>query len=267
MVSKSTYKFLGVIAILVFVYSCSGFQKIMKNPDSNFKYDKAIEYFNKKDYYHSQMLLEELINVVRGTSKAKEVLYHYSYTYYYMDEYYMASYYFSSFAKTYPFDDRAEEMDYMSAFCNYLNSPNYSLDQSNTYQAIEEMQMFLNKYPKSSRSDTCNILIDKLRYKLETKYYQMARLYYKMENYEAAIVAFDNMISDFPTTEYKEVILYEKVKSAFYLANNSVETKKENRLKNAIKYKIEFEACFPESKYLKEIKSIGQNASKQLEQI
>ena len=46
------------------------------------------------------------------------------------------------------------------------------LDQTNTYDALKELQLFINTYPNSSRIPECNDLIDKLRTKLEYKDYQ-----------------------------------------------------------------------------------------------
>ena len=42
----------------------------------------------------------------------------------------------------------------------YLDSPDFTLDQDNTYKAIESLQLFINMYPKSERVSECNQLID-----------------------------------------------------------------------------------------------------------
>ena len=52
------------------------------------------------------------------------------------------------------------------------NSPNWSLDQTETLIAINNVQDFVDKYPNSILIDSCNRVIDNLRYKLELKDYQ-----------------------------------------------------------------------------------------------
>ena len=72
------------------------------------------------------------------------------------DSYFSFLLFFSIFSNRYPLSEHREECDYMSAYCSYLNSPDPSLDQTYTYKALEEMQVFINKYPTSSRIPECN---------------------------------------------------------------------------------------------------------------
>ena len=86
----------------------------------------------------------------------------------------------------------------MGAYCNYLNSPDFTLDQTSTVDAIKDLQLFINMYPKSSRLSECNDLIDKLREKLESKDFRIAKLYFRMDDYSAAITSMNNILKDFP---------------------------------------------------------------------
>ena len=157
------------IAAFFLMISCSEYQKLLKGTDFEAKYEKAMEYYDEEDYYRSQTLLEELLTIYKGTQKAEEVYYRYTYCYYNLDDYLLAGYHFKVFAQTYPNSDYAEECSYLSAYCHFLNSPNSSLDQTDTYKAIEALQLFINMYPQSTRKDSCNSLIDDLRFKLESK--------------------------------------------------------------------------------------------------
>ena len=94
--------------------------------------------------------------------------------------------------------------------------------------------------------------MDQLRFKLENKSFQIARLYYRTGNYSAAVVAFSNVIKDFPTTQFKEECLYLSVKSAYLYAKNSIEAKKSERFKNAIENYYKLVDFFPASAWLKD---------------
>lgn len=246
--------------LLISFSSCSNYQKVLKSNDYAKKYEVALQLYNKKDYQKAYPLLEELVSVKRGTKEAEDIYYYYCYCNYYLDDLISASYHFAQFAKTYPASEKAEEAAYMNAYCYYLGSPVYSLDQSNSYRAIEELQIFINKYPNSSRIAECNELIDKLRAKLEVKSFEKGMLYFKMSDYKAAIVSLNNTLKDFPMTEYRETILFTIVKSNFLLAQNSYENKKAERYKATIDAYNIFIDKFANGKYVKEANSIVEKA-------
>lgn len=247
--------------------SCSEYQQLLKSTDLDHKHKMATQYFNEEEYYKAFPLFEELLTLYKGTSKGEEVYYYYAYCNYYLDDYILAGYYFKNFAKTYPNSKHAEECQYMNAYCYYQNSPLSSLDQTNTYKAIDELQLFINLYSQSNRIAKCNELIDELRLKLETKIYRNSRLYYNLGEYKAAIVAFNTTLKEFPDTKYKEDIVFFILKSNYLLASNSVESKKEERLKLTVDAYSAFIEAYPNSEYAKEAESIYKNSSKQLKNL
>jgi outer membrane protein assembly factor BamD len=137
-----------------------------------------------------------------------------------------------------------------------MDSPESSLDQQSSTDAIKQFQLFVNKYPESTRVADCNKYIDELRFKLETKAYDNARLYYKMQDYKSAVVSLGNVVKDFPASIYREECLFLMLKSAHFYAGNSIETKKEERYKNAIEYYAKLLDAFPQSRYKKEAEKI-----------
>src|SRR5690606_5866563 len=109
---------------------------------------------------------------------------------------------------------------FISAYCYYVESPNHTLDQENTYRAIDALQLFINLYPKSERVEEASKLIADLRDKLEKKSYENAKLFYNIggsgvdaQNYRSAVIAFKNSMRDFPDTKYAEEMQYLMVKS------------------------------------------------------
>jgi outer membrane protein assembly factor BamD len=152
----------------------------------------------------------------------------------------------------------------MSAYCKYLESPKYSLDQTSTLEAINELQLFLDIFPNSERISECNKLIDELRGKLAKKEFEIAKMYLKMEEYLAAITTFDNLLKDFPDTAYKEESLFDLAKAHYYYALKSVETKKKERFQSAVEACDALIASYPESGYIKQATVYYKNAKKQL---
>lgn len=253
----------GLILLILLAASCSRYQRLLKSSDSELKYEKANQYFERKDYYRAINLYEQLLPVYRATEKAEKIYFNYSYAYFNQAEYVLASYYFKKFVKTFPRSDKAEECFFMSAYCKYMESPVYSLDQTNTYDAISELQLFLNAYPDSERVEECNELIDELRGKLEKKHYEISKLYLKMDRYKAAVTSFNNLLKDFPDTDYKEASLYYIVKSNYQYAQKSVARKKQERFEETIDSYYNFIALYPESTYMKEVQNMYKTSLKE----
>ena len=258
---------LWIAVTAIFCSACSDYNKLLKSTDYNKKYDAAIKYYDKGDYVKSLALLEELVSVYRGTEKGEKILYYYAYATYFSGSYIMAGYYFNNFVKTFPVSSHAEECAYMYAYCFYLESPRYSLDQTDTKNAIKELQYFINKYPGSTRMKECNELGDKLRSKLEKKYYEISKQYFFLDDYKAAVISFENLLKDFPDTKYREEVMFLILKSNYIYAIRSIETKKEERCKSTIDAYYKFKSYYSEnSKYIKDAENIFTGTKKYIEQ-
>jgi outer membrane protein assembly factor BamD len=163
-----------------------------------------------------------------------------------------AAYHFKKFSSTFSLSENAEDALFMSAYCNYLESPNPNLDQGPTYKAMDELQIFANTYPKSPLIDSANTLVDQLRLKLETKSFYNSKQYYKIRKYKAAVVSLAKTLEDYPGTVYAEEIKLLILKSYYYLAINSIESKKKERFEKGIEAYYDFIDNFAAGQYLSE---------------
>ena len=152
----------------------------------------------------------------------------------------------------------------MSAKSYYMLSPRFSLDQQDTYKAIDKLQIFLDNYPESEFSDEANTLIAELQVKLEKKSFEISKKYYTIRDYKAAMNSFDNFISDYPGTQFKEEALYYKFLSNFELAINSIFTLKKERLAEAKEIGNTLLRYFPESIFLQDVDRKFENIEKEL---
>ncbi|MCS6981157.1 MAG: outer membrane protein assembly factor BamD [Flavobacteriales bacterium] len=239
---------------------CSEYQKALKSPDYKLKRQVALKLYQKEDYKRALPLIEELLTITRGTSEAEKFYYYYARCHFGIKDYETAQYYFENFLGTFPTSGFAEDAAFMSAYSLYLLSPRYDLDASSTQKAIQELQYFINRYPKSNRITECNALIDELRGKLEKKYYRAAILYFNMEYYQAAIVALKNFLKDFPDSRYQEEAHFYVLKSAHLYAQKSVEQKKAERFEEVVKFYHTFAEKFPGSRFIPEANYIYKSA-------
>lgn len=256
------------VLFLTLLFSCSNYEKLLKSTDYEKKFEAAIKYYEEKNFTKAYPLLEEMLGLYRGTEKAEKVYYYYAYCNYYMGDYVFAAYHFKNFYKTYPLSKYAEECLFMNAYCYYLESSEPTLDQTNTIAAINELQLFIDRFPESSkRVADANELIDKLRFKLEYKAYLNAKTYYKTMQYKAAYVTIQNVLKDYPGSKFTEELLFLSLKSHYLYATNSVENKKEERLKATLEAYYAFIDKYPKSQYSKEAQDIYDNTIKQLKDL
>ncbi|HVW94590.1 MAG TPA: outer membrane protein assembly factor BamD [Mucilaginibacter sp.] len=257
----------GVLAVLVIVLGgCkSRYEKLKASNDNAKKYAEAIKYYNKRDYTKALGLFDDLVVRYRGHEGAEDLFYYNAYANYKLKDYTAAGYHFKNFAETYPSSPRAEECRFMYAYCLYLDSPIYSLDQSNTTKAIEGLQLFINLYPKSDRVEEAGKLIQTLRDKLERKSYENAKLYLTIGDYQAAVIAFNNTLRDYPDTKYAEEIEYLIIKSQYEYAKNSAEFSQEERYNQAITDADQFTEKYPSSEYLKDVAGLKKDSEDGIE--
>jgi outer membrane protein assembly factor BamD len=259
----------GVLFVFVTgVFSaCGEYNKVLKSEDPAYKYEKAVEYYNDGRCMQALPIFEDLIGMVRGTQLAEGVYYHYAQCHYCIGDYYLANYYFNNFTKTFVYSSYAEECQFLAAMCSYNLSPQQSLDQTDTRLAINEMQLFMDRYPSSAKRDTCNLLITELNQKLERKSFEIARLYEKTQHYKSAVLALNSAIKEYPNSPYKEEMLFLIVRANYLYANRSVVEMKLERFNNTIESYYNFVAYFPESKFLKEAEGYFVNSRKEVERL
>lgn len=255
------------LIVILLITSCSNHSKLLKSTDNELKYEAAISYFNKKDYYRALQLFEQLNAIYRGTARGERIIYYQAFCYYEQDENLLAGYYFDLFARSFPMSKDAEECMFMAALCTSKQSPKYSLDQTKTKEAIDQFQYFMNRYPNSNRKDESNRLVDDLLKKLAKKDFEIAKLYYHTMEYEAAVVCFENLMNEYPNTAYAEESNYNIVRSYYYFALNSIHAKKKERFQKCIDAYYDFVANYPESKYLKDATKLNNLAAAAVEKI
>jgi len=255
---KSINRNIALFFIAIFLMSSckSSFEKLRTSNDPEKIFVEANKLYDKGEYMKAQILYEIILPYYKGKKEAQDLFYKFAYTYYYLEDYMLASHYFKSFSNSFTNSPYREEVLFKAAYSEYLMSPNYQLDQTQTLKAIDDFQLFVNTFPNSDKVEECNKLIDKLRGKLERKEFEEGNLYYKMGKYISAIVSLENMLKDFPETKREEDVRFLILKSSYNYAKNSIIDKRVERLEDTIAKYNEFVKRFPHSKNLNKAKKI-----------
>ena len=252
--------------VWITLVSCSDYQKLLNSDDVPEKYKQAEVFYNNGEYRKANRLLEQILPTYRGKPQAQRVIFFFADSYFQTRSYNLAAYQYESFVKSYPKSERVQEAAFKAAKSYYHQSPSYSLDQEDTYKAIEKLQIFINLYPNSQYNPEANQMISELQEKLEKKDFEIAKQYFTIRDYRAAIKANDNFIANFPGTKFREEALYTKFLSLYEIAINSIFSKKEKRLKELQEQYNLILRYYPETLFLVDLDNKMKKVNSELEE-
>lgn len=249
--------------------SCGEYNKLLKSTDYEYKYEAAKNYFAKGQYSRAATLLNELIAILKGTNKAEESLYMLGMCYYNQRDYQTAAQTFIQYYNVYPRGIYTELARFHAGKALFLDTPEPRLDQSGTYTAIQQLQMFIEYFPQSSRKEEAQNMIFALQDKLVMKEYLSAKMYYNLGNYRgnnylSCVITAQNALKDYPYTNLREDLSILILRAKYEMAINSIDDKKPERYRETIDEYYAFKNEFPESKYLKDAERIFQESKKVL---
>lgn len=230
-------------------------------------YAKARKFYDNGQYLSAARLFEELYPLSLGTPAADTLLYLFADCYYKNKDYELAAFHFKDYAKHYPGTPQAEEAHYMCVKSVYEISPVYSVDQSSTLYAIDEMDLFIKTYPYSPHVEECNKMLDVLHEKLALKDFEIAKLYYNTDHFQAAQIAVKNFLKEHPSSKYAPEALFILVKNNAEYAKKSVQAKKRERYQACVDAFNLLKNKYPNSNYYTEAKKLADDAIQQINKI
>ncbi|MDX5422829.1 MAG: outer membrane protein assembly factor BamD [Hymenobacteraceae bacterium] len=257
----------ALAGLLLVATGCSNFQKLLKSNDVEKKYQAALEYYQKEDYYRANQLLEQVSPLLTGSETAEQAKFYLANTYYQQGDYLLADFHFRSFHQTYPRSPLAEEAMFMQAKSLFNQSPTHEQDQTSTLTAIEALQEFTVRYPSSELVSEANAMIDQLTVKLDKKSFDNAKLYYQLRYWRSAVVAFNNFQKEHASSPYSEEAAYLKLDAQHRFAQESVPSKQEERYSEVIDYYQSFVDQYPNSRYARSAEQIYDQALAELSKI
>ena len=247
--------------LLLIIGGCGEYSKVLKSRDVDYKVEYAKRAYDEGKYLQAITVLSDVIQPLRGGAKGEEALYLLGKSYYENKDYLNSGVYFKTYYTRYPKGKFAEDARFYSGYGYYLDSPDPQLDQSSTRKAIEELQGFLDYFPRSDKATMAQNAIFEMQDRLTLKELQNAQLYYNLgnflgNNYQAAVITSQNALKEYPYSKYREEFELLILKSKYQEAKNSVAEKREDRYRDVIDEYYSFSNNFPDSKNLKEAENI-----------
>ena len=266
----SWYKiaFLSCLSILLLGFSaCGEYQAILKSKDPDYKYQKALTYFNDKQYVKAQTLLDEVTSYYRGTDRSQDVLVYLSRCYMGQKNYSSAAEYYQAYIRNYPKGRYIIEARFQVGHCYYLDAPDARLDQTETKKAIEFFTQFVEFYPESPYAEQAYQEMNELYDKLAQKEFLSAKLYYNLgtylgNNYLSAEIIAKNALKDYPTNKYQEDLNWIILQAKYQQLINSLDSKREERARDTEDEYYSFVTQYPNSKHVAAAERIHKELNK-----
>ncbi|MBR1838747.1 MAG: outer membrane protein assembly factor BamD [Bacteroidaceae bacterium] len=264
------------IAATLIATSCSDYNRVLKSGDAHYKFEAAKEYYVRGHYNRAAMLLNDVLPALRGTESGQEALFMHGMATLRAKSYTEASKILSMYFTDYPRGYFAEQARYYNGIALYESVPEVKLDQTPTYEAVTALTQFVERYPLSPFAQDARNKIFELQDQLVEKEWLSAKLYYDLgsyfgncstggSNFQACITTAENAIREFPFTPRREEFAWLIVRAKFDLADQSVLSKKQERLESAIEEYQNFIDEFPQSSHLKEAEQLYTKHIKDLE--
>lgn len=248
-------KYLAIaVLITATLTSCSEYQRVLNGDDVGKKFAMSDSLYDAGKYLKAVTMMEQIVPAYRGKPQAQKLMYLYADSYYQLGDYFLSGYQFERFTVSYPKSDSVEVAAYKFAKSYYQLSPLFSLDQKETYTALEKVQAYINKYPSSPKRSEANEMVAELRNKLDKKAFSTAKQFQRISDFKAAISSFDTFITNHPGSTYRKEAFFRRLESAYTLAISSFPSLIQERLIVADEFYTNF------AKYYAEDEEYGQAA-------
>lgn len=260
-------QYIYIIFSFLLLSSCGEYQRVLKSTDADYHLDFAKRAFEEKKYTQAATALEPVVTVFKGTEKAEDALYLLALSNYENKDYETSGTWFKTYYNRFPKGKYTELARYFCGYGYYLDSPDPQLDQSGTIRAIQELQAFLDFYPRSDKVSLAQNAIFELQDKLTLKQLENAQLYYNLgtylgNNYQSAIIVAKNAIKDYPYSKYKEDLELLILKARYQEARESVDERKADRFREVVDEYYSYINNYPDSPHREEADNIFKIASK-----
>ena len=190
-----------LILILFYLVGCSS------NPfDDDIPYkqrfDDGLAFFEEEKYGRAAQQFNIIVQRASHTDLGDDALFFLAESYYLDEDYDLAFLEYEKLVSRMGFSPYIEKARWRICESLMKLSPNYYHDQDSSKKAIQEIQQFLDDYPKSEYSLDADQLIKNIRLTLAKKNMETGELYVKLKAYDSAVVSYKIVTTDYYATKY-----------------------------------------------------------------
>ena len=202
--------FLCILAETAFLVGCSssGKSKMKHTEWCRIRFEGAEELFKKEKYGRATDRLEEILSTCAGTGYMEQAQFLMAESYFNMEDWIEARGEYGSFILNFPGSPFIETAEFRKAVSSFNMEFRVSRDEANTTIAMKDFERYLSNYPESPLRDSVNYYYNLLVERLAEKEFQTARLYLRMDKYQAAVIYFKEFLETYPNSKRRTEALF-----------------------------------------------------------
>ena len=236
-----------IFTLFLFFTSCAGTKNSSEETIKDM-FNRGLENLENEKYLQAQSDFKNVLIRGTGTDLGDDAQYYLGESYFLNKEYILAIAEYEKLTRRMSYSPFVEKARFQICEAYRIESPKYYHDQEYTEKALERYQEFLEDFPNTTLKGDVLVSIEKLREKLGVKLYETGILYIKLEEYDSAIITFQDVIDKYYDTKIIDdarqgmIIALAKNKdldSAELMLNKHKETLTNNGLFEDAKMKIE----------------------------
>ena len=243
-----SFKILISFYILILLsLSCAG-SNLSESSSAQVRFEAGMKNLENGKYLKAQSDFQYAVMRGAGTDIGDDAQYFLGEAFFLNKEYILAVAEYEKLTRRMSYSPFVEKARFQICEAYRIESPKYYHDQEYTEKALERYQEFLEDFPNTTLKSDVLASIENLREKLGMKLYETGILYIKLEEYDSAIITFQDVIDKYYDTKIindarKGMIIAlaknKDLKSAQIMLNEHKETLTDNGLFEDAKIKIE----------------------------
>jgi outer membrane protein assembly factor BamD len=243
-----------MIGCVVLLVGCAGQQHKLL-PDARSQYQRALDKYESGHYDDAILEFQKVLFSYPGLNFIDSAQYYFAMSYYQRGDYHLAINEFRRLITQFTGSALSDDAQYMIGKSYLESAPgNTGLDQSDTEQAIKELQAFVEDYPNSDRQADGEKLLHQAQDKMVKKLYDEAHQYYRLGAHKSARLYFEMIVTEHSDSKYVPKALY-------MLAKVDMDEKKYTDARDKLKNLL---SAFPDSDKVKDAKNLKRDAEKKI---
>jgi outer membrane protein assembly factor BamD len=199
-------KILIAILLIIVLWGCSS-NRINRDLPVEKKMELGNQYFQQQNYRKAILYFTD-VAFERNSIYTAEAQMKLADSYYNQEKYADALFEYKEFIRLFPDYKAIDKAYFRIGVCYFEQSLPAHYDQTETNQALDAFQTYLEKFPQGSKRQAALDYIQKCNYKLLEKKYQNGRIYYKTYDYSSALLYLNEIIELGNTNELDKMSLY-----------------------------------------------------------
>jgi outer membrane protein assembly factor BamD len=248
------WKVLVLSATVLLLVGCA-VQESKTFPDPRDQYEYAKEKYEEGKYDTSVLAFQKVLFSYPGLSYVDSAQYWFAMSYYGREDYHLAAAEFRRLITNFPGSELADDAQFMIGKAYFEAAPDDpGLDQTDTKDAIKQLEAFLEDYPLSDRRQDGEELLLEARERIVTKQFRAAEQYRRLGNNQAARIYFEDIVTEH---SYSRLV----PKALFQLAEIDVEQKQYEEARDKLNNLMQ---AFPEHELVDNAARLKESVRKKL---